>query len=352
MQGHSDERPRIGLRQLLQVMIQRGASDLHITTNTAPQLRIDGSLVPLRTPPLDAVQTKYLCYEVMTEEQKIKFEKSNELDFSFGVKGLSRFRANVYMQRGAVAGAFRAIPFRIRNVDDLGLPPVISDLCELPRGLVLVTGPTGSGKSTTLAAMIDKINSEHRHHIVTIEDPIEYIHPDQLASVSQREVGLDTPDFATALRAALRQDPDAILVGEIRDEETMDIAMKAAETGHLVLSTLHTPDVARTIGRVLALSGEGENNEVRERFADNLRGIIAQRLLPRADGRGRVVAVEVLVVTGTARETIRRPEGALPLKDVMERGVHPYGMQTFEMALRDLVKNGLLDVDVARAALG
>ena len=217
--------------------------------------------------------------------------------------------------------------------------------------MVLCVGAAGNGKSTTLAAMVNHINQTRRAHVVTIEDPIEYIHQDKLAAVSQREIGLDTPSFAKALRAALRQDPDVILVGEIRDEETMDIALKSAETGHMVLSTLHTPDVSRTIGRVLALSGNAEATSTRERFADNLKGIIAQRLLPTADGKGRVVAVEVLVMTGTARESIRRPEGNLPLKDVMERGVHPYGMQTFEMALKDLVQNGLIDVETARAAL-
>jgi twitching motility protein PilT len=218
--------------------------------------------------------------------------------------------------------------------------------------MILVCGAAGNGKSSTLAAMIGHLNQVRRCHVVTIEDPIEFIHQDGTSLISQREVGLDTSDFASALRAALRQSPDAILVGEIRDEETMDIGLKAAETGHLLLSTLHTPDVARTVGRVLALLGDRDPTETRERLADNLKGIIAQRLLPRADGQGLVLAAEVLVVTGTARESIRKPEGNVPLKDIMERGRHPYGMQTFEMSLRELVKDGLLDVEVARQAMG
>jgi len=215
-----------------------------------------------------------------------------------------------------------------------------------------VVGAAGNGKSSTLASMIGYLNQTQRVHVVTIEDPIEFLHQDALGTISQREIGMDTPDFATALRAALRQDPDVILVGEVRDEETMDIALKAAETGHLVLATLHTPDVARTVGRIVSLTSSGDAAETRERLADNLKGVLAQRLLPSASGDGRVLVCEALVVTGTARETIRKPEGAAPLKEVMERGVHPYGMQTFEMHLRQLVSAGRITVDVARQALG
>jgi twitching motility protein PilT len=251
MHDPDDDRPRISLRQLLKVMIDRGASDLHVTTGSPPQLRIDGSLAPLRTPPLGPIETKHLCYEVMTEEQKVKFERSNELDFSFGVKGLSRFRANVFVQRGAVSGAFRAIPFQIRSVEELGLPKVISDLALLPRGLVLVTGPTGSGKTTTLAAIIDKVNSEQRKHIITIEDPIEYLHPNKLCVVNQREIGADTDSFKGALRYVLRQDPDVVLVGELRDLETIEAAMTISETGHLVFATLHTNTAVSSINRII-----------------------------------------------------------------------------------------------------
>jgi twitching motility protein PilT len=257
----------------------------------------------------------------------------------------------VYKQRGSLALALRNIPLDIPSFEHLRLPGAIRGLAEIERGLVLVVGAAGNGKSSTLAAMINHVNQTRRAHIVTIEDPIEFLHKDQLATISQREIGLDTPDFATALRAALRQDPDVILVGEIRDEQTMDIALKAAETGHLVLSTLHTPDVARTVGRVLALTKSADPNETRERLADNLKGVIAQRLVPAPDGETRVLAAEVLVVTGTARESVRKPDKNLPLKDVMERGVHPYGMQTFEMAMRQLVAEGRISVEVARQAL-
>jgi twitching motility protein PilT len=257
----------------------------------------------------------------------------------------------VYRQRGTFAIALRNIPLEIPTFDLLGLPPALKPLTELERGMVLVVGAAGNGKSSTLAAMVGQINATRRGHIVTIEDPIEFMHTDQLATISQREIGLDTPAFATALRAALRQDPDVILLGEIRDEDTMDTALKAAETGHLVLSTLHTPDVTRTVGRILALTKSVDPGETRERLADNLKGIIAQRLLPSVDGESRVLAAEVLVITGTARESIRKPDKNPGLKEVMERGVHPYGMQTFEMALRQLVTEGRISVEVARQAM-
>jgi twitching motility protein PilT len=258
---------------------------------------------------------------------------------------------NIFRQRQSLALAMRSIPLNIPTFDQLGSPAAVRGFAELERGLVLVVGAAGNGKSSTLAAVLGEMNRTRRLHIVTIEDPIEFLHTDALSSVSQREIGLDTESFGKALRAALRQDPDVILVGEIRDEETMDIALKAAETGHLVLSTLHTPDVAKTIGRVLALCGSLDPQETRERFSDALRGIVAQRLIPRQDG-GLCAAVEVLVNTATARESIRRPEGNLPLKDVMERGVHPYGMQTFEMHLKELVRGGVISIETARATLG
>lgn len=340
------------LLALLQKGAQHKASDVLLKVGQPPAFRVNGDLHYLQGDKLKPAQTRALAGIILANSRyKGDIDDLQEYDTSYGAPGIGRYRVNIYRQRGTLAIALRSIPLKVPTFEELRLPPAIRTLAENERGMILCVGAAGNGKSTTLAAMINHINELRRVHIVTIEDPIEYIHADKLASVSQREIGLDTPSFATALRAALRQDPDVILVGEIRDEETMDIGLKAAETGHLVLSTLHTPDVSRTIGRVLALAGSADSQETRERFADNLKGIIAQRLLPRADGKGRVVAVEVLVMTGTARETIRSPEGNLPLKDVMERGVHPYGMQTFEMSLRELVKSGLLDVETARAAL-
>jgi twitching motility protein PilT len=239
------------LHQLLKAMVEKGASDLHITTGSPPQLRVDGELVPLKTAPLTPVETKQLCYSILTDAQKHKFEEDNELDLSFGVKGLSRFRANCFMQRGAVAGAFRTIPFKILTFAELGLPQVVADLIKRPRGLILVTGPTGSGKSTTLASMIDKINTDRHEHIMTIEDPIEYLHPHKNCLVNQREVGADTRNFKTALRYILRQDPDVVLVGELRDLETIEAALTIAETGHTCYATLHTNSAVQTINRVL-----------------------------------------------------------------------------------------------------
>ncbi|MCB9612237.1 MAG: PilT/PilU family type 4a pilus ATPase [Sandaracinus sp.] len=341
------------LLALLKKGAQHKASDVILKVGQPPAFRVNGDLHYLQGDKLRPEQTLALA-EIILRRSRFKgsLEDLTEYDTSYGASGVGRYRVNVYRQRGSLAMALRAIPLEVPSFESLRLPSAVAKLAENERGMILCVGAAGNGKSTTLAAMVDHINRNNRVHIVTIEDPIEYMHTDHLASVSQREIGLDTPAFATALRAALRQDPDVILVGEIRDEETMDIALKAAETGHLVLSTLHTPDVARTVGRVLSLAGSNSVQETRERFADNLKGVIAQRLLPRADGAGRVIAVEVLVMTGTARESIRSPEGNLPLKDVMERGVHPYGMQTFEMALRDLVKNGLISVETARAAMG
>jgi twitching motility protein PilT len=258
---------------------------------------------------------------------------------------------NIYRQRGSVAIVMRVIPPRVPRLEDLGVPAACRALAAKDRGLVLCVGAAGNGKSTTLAAMIDFMNHTTHRHVVTIEDPIEYLHEDDLCSISQREIGADTASFASALRAALRQDPDVIQVGEIRDAETMEIALKAAETGHLVLSTLHTPDVARTMNRVIALS-QGNPDDLRERLADSLQGVIAQRLLPRADGQGVALAAEVLVGTGSVRESIKRPIGNPPLKELMESGAEMYGMQTFEMAVRQLVREGLVDRDVGRAAIG
>jgi len=341
------------LNALLEKGQAHSASDVLLKVGQPPAFRVNGDLHYLQGDKLKPAQTQALAQLVLARSRyKGNIDDLMEYDTSYGAPGIGRYRVNVYRQRGTLALALRAIPLQVPTFDALRLPKVVAELADLERGMILTVGAAGNGKSTTLAAMVDRINQTRRVHVVTIEDPIEYMHMDNLASISQREVGLDTPDFATGLRAALRQDPDAILVGEIRDEETMDVALKAAETGHLVFSTLHTPDVQRTVGRVLSLARQGPSRETRERFADNLRGIIAQRLLPRADGRGRALAVEVLVMTGTARESIKSLDGALPLKDVMERGTHPYGMQTFEMSLRGLVKDGLISVEVARAAIG
>jgi twitching motility protein PilT len=338
---------------LLQKGIQHHASDVLFKVGQPPAFRIGGELHYLQGDKLRPEHTAAVAQIILAHSRyKGTLEDLQQYDTAYGMPHIGRYRVNVYRQRGTLAIAMRSIPLRIPTFEELGLPPVVQTLATLERGMILVCGAAGNGKSSTLAAMIGHVNRTARVHVVTIEDPIEFLHQDDLASISQREIGLDTPDFATGLRAALRQDPDVILVGEVRDEETMDIALKAAETGHLLLSTLHTPDVARTVGRVLSLAGEKNVQETRERFADNLKAIIAQRLLPRADGLGLVLACEVLVVTGTARESIRKPEGNLPLKDVMERGVHPYGMQTFEMHLRELVRVGAITVDTARAAMG
>jgi len=338
---------------LLQKGEQHRASDVLFKVGQPPAFRIGGELHYLQGDKLRPDHTLRLAEHVLGASRfRGEVDTLQQFDTAYSVPGIGRYRVNVYRQRGTLAIAMRSIPLRIPTFEELGSPAVAATLAEMERGLVLVVGAAGNGKSSTLAAMVGHLNQTQRIHIVTIEDPIEFLHSDVLASISQREIGLDTESFGTGLRAALRQDPDVILLGEIRDEESMDIALKSAETGHLVLSTLHTPDVARTVGRIIALAGERQVSETRERFADNLRGIIAQRLLPRADGQGLVLAAEVLVVTGTARESLRRPEGNVPLKDVMERGTHPYGMQTFEMALKDLVKSGAITVEAARAAMG
>jgi len=338
------------LPELLKTMVEMEGSDLHITTASPPQVRVHGHLARLQMPELAPSDTKQLVYSVLTDSQKKRFEETMELDFSFGIRGLARFRCNVFTQRGAVGAVYRLISEKIRTVGELGLPPVLSTLADRPRGLVLVTGPTGSGKSTTLAAMIDKVNRERHEHIVTVEDPIEFLHRDNLSSVSQREVGIDTETFATALRGALRQSPDVIFVGEIRDEETMEIALRAAETGHLVMATLHTTDAIRTVNRMLALL-RGDSDDNRTRIASCLQGVIAQRLVARADGHGVALAAEVLIASQSVKESIRRPENNPSLKLLMEKGAHPYGMQTFAMSVARLLEQGVVDARAAEAAL-
>jgi twitching motility protein PilT len=338
------------LQQLLGKALAASASDVHLKVGQPPGARVRGDMVYFRVDKIRPDDTEAVARIILAKQPgaRDKLDELTEHDTSYSVSGLGRFRVNIYRQRGTLAVVMRSIPLTIPSFEELGVPAPAQTLAELDRGLVLVVGAAGNGKSSTLASMIGHINASFPKHVVTIEDPIEFLHEDNRASVSQREVGLDTDNFANALRAALRQDPDVILVGEIRDGETMEIALQAAETGHLVLSTAHTPDVARTINRLLSLARSP--GEMRERLADCMQGVIAQRLLPRRDGSGVCLAAEVLVVTGTVRESLKRPEGNPPLKELMEKGVSPYGMQTFEMHLKQLVQQGLLDKAVARTA--
>ncbi len=324
----------VTLHQLLKIMVESNASDLHITTGSPPMLRIDGKLVPIKHPPLSIPETKDICYSVLTDAQKQKFEENWELDFSFGVQGLSRFRGNIYMQRGAVAGAFRLIPFRIRGLRELGVPPIVSEIARKPRGLILVTGPTGSGKTTTLAAIIDQINEERHDHIVTIEDPIEYLMTHKSCLVNQREVGSDTKSFHNALRSVLREDPDVILVGEMRDLETIKIALVLSETGHLTLATLHTNTAVQTINRVIDVFPPHEQSQVRAQLSFVLEGILCQALIPKVGG-GRVLAMEVLVPNPAIRNLIREDK-VHQIYSQQQIGQEKWGMQTFNQSLADL----------------
>lgn len=336
------------LHQLLRAMIDKGASDLHITTGTPPQLRIDGQLVPLRTDALTPIDTKQLCYSILTDAQKMRFEEDQELDLSFGVKNLARFRANLFMQRGAVAGAFRIVPFKIVPLRELGLPPVVEELCEKPRGLVLVCGPTGSGKSTTLASMIDRINSNHRHHIVTVEDPIEFLHPHKMSVVNQREVGSDTESFAKALKYILRQDPDVVLIGELRDLETIEAALAIAETGHLAFATLHTNSAIQSINRIIDVFPPHQQAQVRAVLSFVLEGVICQMLIPRASGSGRVLASEVMIPTPAIRNLIREDK-LHQIYSQMQIGQSKFGMQTMNQSLCDLFLRRQITLEDAMA---
>jgi twitching motility protein PilT len=339
--------------QLLQKAVAAGASDVHLKVGQPPGARVGGNLVFFRVDKLRRQDTEAVARLLLRSARRhVELDELKEYDLPYEIAGIGRFRVNVYRQRGTLAVVMRVIAPRVPTLEELGAPAACRPLALKDRGLVLCVGAAGNGKSTTLAAMIDLINHTMHRHIVTIEDPVEYLHEDDLCSISQREIGSDSVSFASALRAALRQDPDVIQVGEIRDGETMDIALKAAETGHLVLSTLHTPDVARTVNRIMALAEGADADELRERLGGALQGIIAQRLLPRADGKGRVLAAEVLVCTGSVRETIKRPEGNPPLKELMEQGSSMYGMQTFEMHVKELIRDGVVDREVGRAAMG
>ena len=334
------------LHQLLKELVERGGSDLHITTNSPPQIRLDGKLTPLNAPPLKAEETKQLCYSVLTDSQKHKFEEENELDLSFGVKGLSRFRGNVFVQRGAVAGVFRVIPYKILTFDELGLPPVVKALAAKPRGLILVTGPTGSGKSTTLASIIDHINIERHDHIVTIEDPIEYLHPHKGCLVNQREVGADTKSFKHALKYVLRQDPDVVLVGELRDLETIEAALTLAETGHLCLATLHTNSCAQTINRIVDVFPPYQQTQVRAQLSFVLEGVLSQTLIPKVGGRGRALALEIMVPNPAIRNLIREDK-VHQIYSQMQVGQDKFGMQTMNQCLYSLFSRRLISVDDA-----
>jgi twitching motility protein PilT len=336
------------LHQLLKAMIEKGASDLHITTASPPQLRIDGKLHALKMPPLAPPETKQLCYSILTDAQKHRFEENNELDLSFGVKGLSRFRANVFTQRGAVAGAFRSIPYKIMSMDELGLPRVIQDLTRKPRGLILVTGPTGSGKSTTLASILDRINIERSEHIVTIEDPIEYLHPHKSCLVNQREVGADTSSFKNALKYILRQDPDVVLIGEMRDLETIEAALTVAETGHLCFATLHTNSAVQTINRIVDVFPPYQQAQVRAQLSFVLEGVLCQTLLPRANGPGRALALEVMVPNAAIRNLIREDK-IHQIYSQMQVGQERFGMQTLNQSLAMLHQRRLISLEDACA---
>jgi twitching motility protein PilT len=334
------------MHQLLKAMIEKGASDLHVTTGTAPQLRIDGKLHPLRMPPLSPPETKQLCYSVLTDAQKHQFEETNELDLSFSVQKLSRFRGNVFVQRGNVSGAFRAIPFKIKTFEELGLPRIAGELAQKPRGLVLVTGPTGSGKSTTLATMIDKINAERNEHIVTIEDPIEYLHHHKGCVVNQREVGADTSSFKNALKYILRQDPDVVLIGEMRDLETIEAALTVAETGHLCFATLHTNSAVQTINRIVDVFPPYQQSQVRAQLSFVLEGVLCQALMPRANGPGRVMALEIMVPNAAIRNLIREDK-IHQIYSAMQVGQDKFGMQTMNQSLANAYQRRLVSLEDA-----
>ena len=334
------------LHQLLKAMVDKGASDLHITTNSAPILRLSGQLAALKTDPLTAVDTKQMCYSILTDSQKQRFEEDQELDFSFHVKGMARFRGNLFMQRGAVAGAFRLIPFDIIPLHRLGMPKAVEELADKPRGLVLVTGPTGSGKSTTLASMIDHINTTRRSHIVTVEDPIEFIHQHKSCLINQREILADTKSFKLALKYILRQDPDIVLVGEMRDLETIEAALAIAETGHLAFATLHTNGAVHSINRIIDVFPSHQQPQIRAVLSFVLEGVISQTLIPRADGRGRALACEIMIPNPAIRNLIREDK-VHQIYSQMQIGQAKFGMQTMNQCLCSLYMSKQITLDDA-----
>ncbi|MGK2907523.1 MAG: type IV pilus twitching motility protein PilT [Desulfuromonadales bacterium] len=336
------------IQKMLKIMVESGASDLHITTGTPPQIRVNGKMTPLKMSSMLPSDTKTVCYSILTETQKRKFEEINELDFSFGVKGLARFRGNIFVQRGALAGVFRLIPYKFLSFEELGLPPVIRTIATKSNGLVLVTGPTGSGKSTTLASIIDSINAERQEHIVTIEDPIEYLHPHKRCVVNQREVGSDTFSFKNALKYILRQDPDVVLLGELRDLETIQAALTIAETGHLCFATLHTNGAVQTVNRIIDVFPSHQQQQVRTQLAFVLEGVLSQTLMPRQDGKGRVLALEIMVPNQAIRALIR-DDKVHQLYSQMQMGQDKFGMQTMNQSLFVLWHTRKIAIDDAMA---
>jgi len=338
----------INIDDLLRRAVESRASDLHLKVVNHPYLRVDGILSGLTdVPRITPEEMLSMAFSMMTNRQKQKFKETAELDMAYGVAGLGRFRVNVFQQRGNVGMVLRVIPTKIRTIEELELPRILTQICEEQRGLILTTGTTGSGKSTTLAAMIDRINSLRAEHIITIEDPIEYLHRDKKGFINQREVEVDTSSFSTALRAALRQDPDVVLVGEMRDLETISTALLAAETGHLVLSTLHTLDATETIQRIIAVFPPPEQKQIRLQLASTLKAVISQRLVRKSDGQGRVPAVEVMVSTGYIRDCIINPDKTRMIRDAIAAGTSQYGMQTFDQSIFDLYSRNLITLEEA-----
>jgi len=342
------KQPVAELNEVLATAIKAGASDIHVKAGLPPIFRIDGELYPYKEAPrLSPDVVNKMAFGIMTKPQQDKFKDAGEADLAYGVPGLGRFRVNIFQQRGTIGIVLRVIPFGVKTIDDLNLPPIIAKLAQENRGLILVTGTTGSGKSTTLAAMLDLINSARTCHILTIEDPIEFLHRDKRSIINQREVGFDTKGFSVALRSALRQDPDVILVGEMRDFETIETALLAAETGHLVLSTLHTLDATETINRIVAVFPPYQQKQVRLQLASVIKGAISQRLVPRADGKGRVPAVEVLVANARVRECIEDKDRTREIRDAISSGFIAYGMQTFDQSLMQLYRKNLITLEEA-----
>jgi twitching motility protein PilT len=334
-------------KQAISQMVQRGASDLLLKVGRPPTVRLNGELQALEMPPVKPEDLKLLAEQIMTPRQVKEFAEKKEADFAIGVPGVGRFRTNIYQQRGTLAFAFRAIPYEVKTVRELNLPAILEEIALRPRGLVLVTGVTGSGKSTALASMINHVNQNRRVNVITIEDPIEFLHRDVMSNISQREVGNDTLSFGMALRHVLRQDPDVILVGEVRDVETLDTALKAADTGHLVFSTLHTTDATQTINRILSFYPPHQHQEVRMLLSTALQAVVSLRLVPRADGRGRIPAAEVLINTAAVADNMRDIEKALHIPDLIAQGAVSYGMQTFDQSLMKWFKDGLISYESA-----
>lgn len=335
----------LDLRELLKLVVEKNASDLHLTEGEPPMLRVDGELVPTESPRLSGDDTKRLIYSVLTDKQKVQFEETLELDFSLYMPNISRFRVNVHQQRGAVEAAFRVVLLNIRSIEELGLPAIVGKLALRPNGLVMITGPTGMGKTTTLAAMVDLINSQRRCLVVTIEDPIEYLFRNKQSIIKQREVGSDTHSFATALKHVLRQDPDVILIGEMRDLETIATAMTAAETGHLVLSTLHTPDAPQTIDRIIDVFPPHQQQQIMVQLAGCIQGIVAQQLLPRKDGLGRIVSTEIMIGTDAVRACIRERR-THQLNTIIQTGSQ-HGMITMDKSIKELYLRGIITYETA-----